>query len=141
MLSLIVTHVITESEGLCCPRTLKCLSAICIGCWLLSYQCKLTMLSCNINITLIGLTKSLENGNWANEEDYLIQGFLFQGHALLTNAPKKCYLSTLTKVSIKPLWTPNYLFHYRLQDYLMVVNSSLKVCLPIINPPRMSSLN
>ena len=69
----------------------------------MSYQCKLTMLSSNINITLIGLTKSLENGKWVNEEDYLIQGFLFQGHPLLTNAPKKCHLNTLSKVSIKSL--------------------------------------
>lgn len=62
------------------------------------------MLSCNINV-LIGLTKSLENGHWANEEGYLIQGFLFQGHALLTNAPKKCHLNALSKVRNKLLWT------------------------------------
>ena len=43
----IVTHVVCScDENMCCTRTVKCLSAITTGRWLVDYQCKCVYIVC-----------------------------------------------------------------------------------------------
>uniref|UniRef100_A0A1X7VV49 BRCT domain-containing protein n=1 Tax=Amphimedon queenslandica TaxID=400682 RepID=A0A1X7VV49_AMPQE len=78
-----VTHVLTESnEKGCCTRTMKCLSAVAKGAWLLQSE---------------WLRASSKEGHWIKEEDYVIKGFHYEGKSWLTGAPLKSHNNAIEK--------------------------------------------
>jgi hypothetical protein len=96
-----ITHVVVPANSKrLAPRTLKYLSALLIGCWIVTFDCMYDMACCviiQLTVCLLGIRQSVEAGRWLDPAPFEVYGDTIAG---ITRSPQASRLREAQRVSI-----------------------------------------